>query len=100
VKTGCLVIELLELTSQRFEPLKVRSNALRDNAEAIVAKYMAKVHGESEMRYLLLEKDIEERDALDLITNYSIFAFLQSQYAENVVKEIWRSPYAMNDTIF
>jgi hypothetical protein len=61
---------------------------------------MFQVSGESEMRYLLLEKDIEERDALDLITKYSIFSFLKSQYAENVVKEIWRSPYAMSDTIF
>jgi hypothetical protein len=52
------------------------------------------------MRYLLLEKDIEDRDALELITNYQIFNFLKSQYAENVVKEIWRSPYATNDLIF
>jgi len=52
------------------------------------------------MRYLLLEKDIEDRDALDLITKYEIVTFLKTQFAENVVKEIWRSPYATNDMIF
>jgi hypothetical protein len=30
------------------------------------------------MRYLLLEKDIEDRDALEIITNYQIFNFLKS----------------------
>tara|TARA_B110000285_G_C15124115_1_gene619059 strand:+ start:1530 stop:2027 length:498 start_codon:yes stop_codon:yes gene_type:complete len=52
------------------------------------------------MRYLLLEKDFEDRDALDLITGFHIFDFLRSPYAENVVKEIWRSPYATSDSIF
>ena len=52
------------------------------------------------MRYLFLEKDMDDRDALELITNYEIVNFLKTQYAENVVKEIWRSPYATNDMIF
>ena len=51
------------------------------------------------MKYLLLEKDFENRDALDLITTYSIEEFLESQFAENVVQEIWRSPYATFDSI-
>lgn len=49
---------------------------------------------EAEMKYLLLEKDFENRDSLDLITSHSIVEFLESQYAENVVKEIWRGAYA------
>ena len=61
---------------------------------------MNQVSGEQEMRYLLLEKDIEDRDALELITRLSIISFLRSQFAENVVKEIWRSPYAAGDSIF
>ena len=61
---------------------------------------MNQVSGEQEMRYLLLEKDIEDRDALELITRLEIISFLRSQFAENVVKEIWRSPYAAGDSIF
>ncbi len=52
------------------------------------------------MKHLLLEKDFEHRDALDLITRFQITEFLESQYAENVVKEIWRSLYATQDSIF
>ena len=49
---------------------------------------MNQVEKEQEMKYLLLEKDFEHRDALDLITQYQIVEFLESQFAENVVKEI------------
>ena len=39
---------------------------------------MDEVSGEQEMRYLLLEKDNEDRDALEIITNYKIFNFLKN----------------------
>ena len=58
---------------------------------------MNKVDTELEMRYLLLEKDFDYRDSLDLITIHKIFAFLESKFADNVVKEIWRSPYSTNN---
>jgi len=59
-----------------------------------VKEYLNQVEKESEMKYLLLEKDAEHRDALDLISRYKIAEFLESQFAENVVQEIWRSAYA------
>jgi len=37
---------------------------------------MQEVSGEQEMRYLLLEKDFLDRDALELITNYDITKLL------------------------
>jgi hypothetical protein len=61
---------------------------------------MQAVDTEQEMRFLLLEKDLENRDSLDLITRYTIISFLESKFADNVVKEIWRSPYSTNDSIF
>lgn len=100
VKTGCQLIEVLELVSYQFEQLKVRCKNIRERIETTVSKYMNQVIGEQEMRYLLLEKDFEDRDALELITRLSIISFLRSQFAENVVKEIWRSPYAAGDSIF
>lgn len=55
---------------------------------------MNQVQKEAEMKFLLLEKDFEYRDALDLITRYQIVEFLESPIAENVVRDIWRSQYA------
>ena len=68
--------------------------------EELVSDYMMKVNGEEEMRYLLLDKDFEDRDALDIITTLNITSFLKCRFAENVVFEIGRSPYATNDLIF
>ena len=61
---------------------------------------MSRVDSEYEMKYLLLDKDFEHRDSLDLITKFRIVEFLESQLAENVVKAIWRSAYATQDSIF
>lgn len=39
---------------------------------------MKQVEQEREMRYLLLEKDLEHRDALEMITKFQIEEFLES----------------------
>jgi hypothetical protein len=72
------LIEVLELVSNQFEQLKVRCKTIRERIETIVSKYMQQVSGELEMRYLLLEKDFDDRDSLDLITRLSIISFLRS----------------------
>ena len=77
----------------------MRCQTLRNEIVAITRVYMQKVETEAEMKYLLLEKDFENRDALDLITSYYIEEFLESQFAENVVQEMWRSAYATYDSI-
>jgi len=46
---------------------------------------------------LLLDKDFDHRDALDLITQFHIEDFLETSFAENVVQEIWRSRYGPKD---
>lgn len=51
------------------------------------------------MKHLLLDKDFEARDALDLITKYEIVELLETQLAEAVVWEIWRGAYATHDSI-
>lgn len=72
VLSACLLIELLELIGNNFEQLKIRSKAIRGKIEKLASQYMNLVKGEAEMRFLLLEKDISNRDALELITNYKI----------------------------
>ena len=76
VKTGCLLVELLDIVGQKFEQLKVRCTNIKSKIITHVNKYMLRVSNEAEMRYLLLETDIEDRDSLDLITKFSIYEFL------------------------
>ena len=93
------MIEILDDIGHKFSQLEVRCQTLRKDIVEITRVYMERVETEAEMKYLLLEKDFENRDALDLITSYSIEEFLESQFAENVVQEMWRSPYATYDSI-
>lgn len=78
VKVGCQLIELLDLVGNQFDQLKVRSQTIRERVEELVCRFMQQVKTEQEMRFLLLEKDFQERDSLDLITTHQISRFLKS----------------------
>lgn len=80
--------------------MQVRCKAIRKKLEELGHKFLDEVTGEQEMRFLLLEKDQLGRDALELISNHDISIYLQSHYADEVVKEIWRSPYGAHDSIW
>jgi len=54
---------------------------------------MAEVKSDSEMRFLLLSKDLDNRDALTIIYEYELVELLQNPFAHNVVMQIWTSPY-------
>ena len=78
VKTSCLLIENLADIALKFKQLQFRCTNIRRDIIALCQKYMAKVDSEYEMKYLLLEKDFEYRDSLDLITKYAIVEFLET----------------------
>lgn len=46
---------------------------------------MNQVQSEEEMRFLLLEKDLDNRDALNLIYDNNLPDLLQHPYAQNIV---------------
>lgn len=54
---------------------------------------MSEVSSEDEMRFLLLEKDLDNRDALNLIYDYRLIELLENPFAQNIVLQIWGSPY-------
>ena len=68
----------MEVVATKFQFLQVRSQTIRQKLVSIVRDYMNLVEKESEMKYLLLEKDFEHRDSLDLITRYQIVEYLES----------------------
>jgi len=46
------------------------------------------------MRFLLLEKDLDSRDALNMIYDNNLADLLQHPYAQNIVEQIWRKAWA------
>ena len=56
--------------------MEVRSRLIR-----IAAAFMNDIQSEEEMRFFLLEKDFDERDALTNIYDYEIMELLEHPFA-------------------
>ena len=61
---------------------------------------MNEVTAEEEMRFLLLEKDLDARDALNLIYDHELVEMLKHPFAQSIVNQIWTSPYNNCNSIF
>jgi|LauGreDrversion4_2_1035121.scaffolds.fasta_scaffold32486_3 hypothetical protein len=61
---------------------------------------MNEVQSEDEMRFLLLEKDLDNRDALNIIYENDLAELIEHPYAQNIVHQIWTSPYNNSSSMF
>lgn len=70
VKAACLLIEVLELVAVKFDQFAVGCKTIRKKISTLTQAYINKIEHIAEMRFLLLEKDFENRDSLDIISKY------------------------------
>ena len=62
---------------------------------------MGQVTTAEEMRFLLLDKDLEERDVLSIASHVDIpEILLDNKIAERIVREIWESEYNIKASLF
>jgi len=100
IKISCLLIELLEMVRNNFGFLDRRISEIRQVIVKIAKEYMDRVDNEEEMQYLLLEKDIDYRDSLDIIYDYEVAELLENPYAQKIVTNIWESRYNVSSSVF
>lgn len=81
VKSACLLIELLQLVRNSFGFMQRRVQEIRQQIIKITIEFMSEVSSEDEMRFLLLEKDLDNRDALNLIYDYRLIELLENPFA-------------------
>lgn len=93
IKGACLIIELLNRVKRRFNFMERRVRETQARILKVGADYMAEVTTEEEMRFLLLEKDLDSRDALNMIYDNNLIELLQNPFAQNIVQQIWGSPF-------
>lgn len=77
-----------------------RVNEIRTKIIGISVQFMNEVQTEDEMRFLLLEKDLDTRDALNLIYDNQIVQLLEHPFAQNIVHSIWKSPFNNCNSMF
>jgi len=70
IKSSCLLIELLEMVRDQFSFLDRRIDEIKNVICGIAKEYMQTVDNEEEMQYLLLEKDFDNRDSLNIIYDF------------------------------
>jgi DNA-binding GntR family transcriptional regulator len=83
-----------------FGYLDRRITEIRESIIKIAKEYMDRVDNEEEMEYLLLEKDIDQRDSLNLIYDHDIAELLENPYAQKIVMNIWESRYNVSNSLF
>lgn len=93
VKAACLLIELLSGVKKQFGFMERRVEEIKQKIVVIASQYMQQVTSEEEMRYLLLEKDLDNNDALNHIYDLDLVDLLSNPIAQNIVENIWTSPY-------
>jgi len=64
VKLGCQLIELIERLASRYTFIWIRVAEIRAKIIEILKKYMLEVDTHQEMKFLLLQKDLDYKDAL------------------------------------
>jgi hypothetical protein len=85
VKAGCLLIELLNKVKSNFGFMVRQITEIEARITSICVEFMNQVSSEDEMRFLLLEKDLDNRDALNMIYDNNIASLLEHPFAQNIV---------------
>ena len=85
VKAACLLIELLNKVKSNFGFMVRQITEIEARITSICVEFMNQVSSEDEMRFLLLEKDLDNRDALNMIYDNNIASLLEHPFAQNIV---------------
>ena len=72
VKAATMLIEVIEKVKRQFPFLDRRVLEIRSKIVRIATKFMSEVTSEEEMRFYLLEKDLDGRDPLTIIYDYDV----------------------------
>ena len=81
VKNACLIIELLNKVKRKFGFMERRVEETCNRILKIAVDYMSEVTTEEEMRFLLLEKDLDNRDALNMIYDNRLIELMMNPFA-------------------
>jgi hypothetical protein len=81
VKSSCLLVEVLERVKKNFGFLSRRIEEIKNKVLRIAIEFMSDIQTEEEMRFYLLEKDLDERDSLNIIYDFELIDLLENPFA-------------------
>ena len=99
IKAACVLIEVIERVKQKFGFLSRRVFEVRSKILTICTAFMAEVRSEEEMRFYLMETDLDERDSLMLVFDFDLIELLEHPFSQSIVYNIWTSHYDTSNSM-
>jgi hypothetical protein len=79
------MIELLNKVKSQFSFMQRKIEEVNSLILRVASSYLNEVQSEDEMRFLLLEKDLDNRDALNMIYDNNLVELINHPFAQNIV---------------
>lgn len=96
----CLMYEFLLLLTKKFFSLSYTCNQLMDQVKKMIIEYIQSVDDENFLTSVMLEKDYEGRDSLQIAVELELLDLVQAPKVEAVIKRIWNSDYDTSGSFF
>ena len=96
----CLLYEFLFLLTKKFFSLSYTCRQLMDQVKMMITEYIESVDDENFLTSVMLEKDYNGRDSLQIAVDLEVLDLIQAPKVKAVIKRIWNSDYDTSGSFF
>jgi len=93
VKIIALLIELTKKFNSQFPSMMMRFQKISEELNTLGTDIINEVNVDSIMKFILYDKDVENRDTLGIILDNEIIDFLDNSIVEKIANEVWSGPF-------
>ena len=100
MKICILTIELIRLLSEKYSNISHISKLLEQDLLRICLKIQKEMEDDDHYREIILDKALNGKETIKLIQELGLYALLNNDMAEKVVKSFWESNYNVSGSLF
>ena len=90
---SCNIIEIWRIIVSKYALLGRLTDKIERILIDITSVYIQDIEDEMQLRALAFEKDFENRDSLDLLSQYNINKIMNNKNMEQIALELWTSAF-------
>ncbi len=94
-----LIVQLIELTgifASRFDHMRLQFERIVTSLNRLGVTLLEEVNMDQQMKFILFDKDLDDRDVIGLILQYHLVDFLSNTMIEKIANEVWNGPYDLS----
>jgi len=93
IKIIALLIEITKTLDSMFPSMMMRFTKIIDDLNNLGSDIINQISVDSIMKFILYDKDIENRDTIGIILDNHIIDFLNNAIVEKIANEVWNGPF-------